>query len=201
DNLKVLLYCLRYGGQNLTDGEIARATGVAAESVGSSLEFWKQRGLFSDDAGVPLSVKSVERLREPEFTPKEISDIVKENKEVDYLFGLIEKREGKLKHHTQKTLVRIIEHHKMKPEVLIMLAEYSFSVGKFTPSYIQKVAVDWLDCGINDIESAEKKIKELKDAVESAQKSKQSEIKKHSKKPSFDLDELKKQIMEEYGDD
>jgi DnaD/phage-associated family protein len=201
DNLKVLLYCLRYGGQSLSDGEIARATNVGVESVNSSLEFWKQRGLFSEQtasADIPLSVKKVEAERDPEFAPKEISSIAKDDETVKYIFEKVQLQKGKITHTEQKTIVQIIEYHNMKPDVLLMLVEYCFGANKFSPKYIKTVALDWLNNGINTHESASLKIKELEELENARHGPQKTKTEKTGKKSSFDLDELEKQIMEEY---
>jgi len=208
DNLKVLLYCLRHAGADISDGEIARATGVKQESVRTSMEFWEQRGLFAESekaagANVTVSggVRKIEAYRDPEYAPSEISEIIKEDKTIKYIFEQIENKKGKVTHTVGKTLTQIIEYYSMKPEVLLMLVEYCFSKNKFTPSYLKTVALDWLDNGINSVDSAERKIRELNEAEkEKLDDREQPKPVKKSRKASFDLDELDRQIMEEYGD-
>ncbi|MCL1881564.1 MAG: DnaD domain protein [Oscillospiraceae bacterium] len=42
-HLKVLMYCIRHSGKQLTEGEISRATGVSSDEVQSAFLFWEQR--------------------------------------------------------------------------------------------------------------------------------------------------------------
>ena len=42
DQLKVLLYILRYSGRTITDEEISRNTGVSLSDVADSVMFWQQ---------------------------------------------------------------------------------------------------------------------------------------------------------------
>jgi DnaD/phage-associated family protein len=263
DNLKVLLYCLRHAGQGLSAGEISRATGVAPDNVTSSFEFWRQRGLFGslkhDNPVTPPGTAKTAALleRDYEFSPIEISDTIKNNKDVQYLFECAEKLYARpLKHHEQSTLTVIIEQVGMHPGVALMLLEYCFSIGKNRVDSIKKIARSWLDEGINSIESADSHIKLLKEyntaenklirllKIKDIPDSKKPLLRKwlyefnHSiekiyevyqktlertgkleytymdkvlsnlnesktvtsaaEKPSYDLDELDKQIMEEY---
>jgi len=168
DNLKVLLYCLRHAGQELSVGEISRATGIPPDNVTTSLEFWRQRQTTSEDvnAGAPPPVKSSPALieRDYDFSPKEISDTIKSSKDVDYLFKRCEELYGRpLKHNEQKALAVIIEEYGMKPEVALMLMEYCFSIDKNTTFYIKKTAKNWIEQGINSVVSAESEIKHLKE--------------------------------------
>jgi DnaD/phage-associated family protein len=169
DNLKVLLYCLRHAGKSLSAGEISRAVSVAEENVASSFDFWKQRGLFDSveraALGEPVPVSKSPPIieRDYEFSPSEISDIIKDSNDVKYLFKCAESLHGRpLKPTEQKALAVIIEEYRMKPEIALMLMEYCFSIGKSSPSYIKKAAAAWLEQGIDSIESAEAHIKHLK---------------------------------------
>jgi len=165
DNLKVLLYCLRHSGTALSEGEISRATGVAAENVNASFEFWKQRGLFDNaeitkiESLADKAVKKVNLERDPQFSPAEISDTVKNSKDVEYLFKRAEELYGRpLKNHEQQSLAVIIEDAGMKPAIALMLMEYCFSIGKSTPAFIRKMAKDWVEREINSLETAEVEI-------------------------------------------
>ena len=210
DNLKVLLYCLRHAGQGVTAGEISRATGIAPDNVTSSLEFWGQRM----ETDVPMiqspkesaeTAKKISTLleRDYDFSPKEISDTIKGSEDVDYLFKRCEELYGRpLKHNEQKAMAVIIEDVGINPGVALMLMEYCFSIDKTKPSYIKTVAKNWYAEGINTIADAEKKIKQIKEYAVEINKAKDSESGKLNQEntapPSFDLDELDKQIMQEY---
>jgi len=201
DNLKVLLYCLRHAGADLSDGEIARATGVKQESVKTSVEFWEQRGLFAESEKAVAVTRIREAYRDPLYAPSEISEIIKADNTIKYIIEQIVNKKGKVTYTEQNTVMQIVEYYGMRPEVLLMLVEYSFSKeDRFKAKYIKTVALDWLDNGINSVDSAEKKIRELNEAEKSKPEEHKGKSSKKDKKASFDLDELDKQIMEEYGD-
>ncbi|MCL1788829.1 MAG: DnaD domain protein [Oscillospiraceae bacterium] len=173
DNLKVLLYCLRYAGQTLSVGEVSRATGIPPDNVTSSLEFWQQRMATGNETSLIFSDKKIEfTKKEPtelldrdyDFSPKEISEIIKNSKDVDYLFKRCEELYGRpLKHNEQKALAVIVEDAGMNAEVALMLMVFCFSINKTTVNYIKKTAKNWIEQGIDSHELAEGKIKSLKE--------------------------------------
>ena len=181
DNLKVLLYCLRHsgsGGQAVSAGEIARASGISVDNVESSLEFWQQMmGRFSLStesacvsvpvpASVPVSapsspdsgVKKAKALltRDCQFAPTEIADIVKSSKDIEYFFQRAEDLYGKpLTHSQRNSLSVIVEEINMSAAVALMLIEYCFSIKKSNMRYIKKVAENWIEKGIDSVPAAE----------------------------------------------
>ena len=192
DNLKILLYSLRHCGQDLSAGEISRATGVPPDNVITSLEFWKQQSLFMESAKpeqpssvsatastasisanfgtVPHnSLSQAEKARQLlkhdyEFSPSEITDLIKNSEKTDYLYKRAEELYGRLlKPHEQSTLAVIVEQIGMRAEVAVMLLEYCFSIGKKRTNNIKDTAQSWLELGIDSVESAESHLKQLKE--------------------------------------
>jgi DnaD/phage-associated family protein len=202
-DLKVLLYCFRHSGQVLTEGEISRATGVAPAQVTVSLELCKKimndNPTQSENRSLSKESKAKAKVmleRDHEFTPKEISDTIKSSKDVENLFKCCEGMYGRpLKHTEQKALAIIIEEVGMKPEVALMLMGYCFSVEKTSSGYIKAVAKNWLEQGVNTISLAELHIKQLNENAGSKSNQENNE----AAMSSFDLDELDRQIMEEYN--
>jgi len=206
DNLKVLLYCLRHSDAEITDGEISRATGVKAENVKTSMEFWEQRGLFAERKNTDnheralASVRKVESKREPAYSQSDVAGIIRNDKTLKYIYEKIEEREGTVNFTAEQVLTQLTEYYQMKPEVLLMLVEYSFSTGKYSPAYIKRAALDWIDKGIDTVVKAEALLKEIEESQKLAQTAKKTKKTRKIRKTSIDLEELNRQIMEEYGD-
>jgi DnaD/phage-associated family protein len=213
-HLKVLLYCLRHAGTALSAGEISRATGVAPDDVTTSLEFWRQRVAASGLPENPTFSESVAESEKKaeikkanallsadyEFSPKEISDVIRDDPNAKYLFERAEDLYGRpLRHNENKALTVILQEVGIKPEVALMLLEYCFTVEKTTPNYIKTVAKDWFKQGIDSFEKADTHIKQLMETKEEkAAKKSRAKTQDSATPSSFDLDELDKQIMEEY---
>lgn len=109
-----------------------------------------------------ITAKKVELLREPEFTPKEIANTVKDNDAVSFLFQTCESLLGRtLRHNEQNSLVAIIDDTGIPVEVAIMMIDYCNSIDKLAPAYLKTLAASWMEEGITTIELAENKIRAL----------------------------------------
>jgi DnaD/phage-associated family protein len=179
-HLKVMLYCLRHSGQDLSVGEVSRATGIASDDVTSAFEFWRQRLGFSaiHNTAIPADEASgiaVSAVGEPaevlvlpfasktkllesdyEFSPKEITALIEDDSDIAYLFRRAEDLYGRpLKTNELKALTVSVAEVGIKPEVALVMLEYCFTVDKTSPYYIKTTAKDWVGCGIDDFKSAQ----------------------------------------------
>ncbi|MCL2694029.1 MAG: DnaD domain protein, partial [Oscillospiraceae bacterium] len=98
------------------------------------------------------------------FYPKEIARAVREDKGMDFLFRECERIYGRtLKHSEQNALMLMTEETGIPAECTLMLVEFCFSVGKPTPAYMKKIAADWLERDIMNINAVEEEIKILRE--------------------------------------
>jgi len=187
DHLKVLLYILNSSGTVIDAEEIAAMTGVGVGTVSDALIFWENMEVISCDeteikpkAGrvVPVSEAQTSNLNTAEksdasiraklnsdtqFPPKEIAAAVNGSQSFKYLCQVFEKLAGRPTKHSERNLLMVItEEIGLKPEVAVMLIEYCFSVDKATPAYMKSVALDWHECGIDNIVKADERIQQLK---------------------------------------
>ncbi len=189
--LKILLYLLRHGGESFSCERISEEIFLSPERVEEGINFWKQRGLFEadklgdlipvlekDEADVKSSaqtdntkavekhesiVKKIELTRTPDFPPVEIAKTARGSDKADYLFKHCEALYGRpLKHNEQNTLMIILEDTCLPVEAALILVDYCFSVSKNTPAYMRSTALEWVEAGVTTIESAEKRVGELK---------------------------------------
>ncbi len=192
NNLKVLLYFLRNASDEISMEELSKATGIKAGDAEDALMFWNEVGLFTVKEGelIPTeekptqkpvkspsdevikltsdvsqqSVKKIALERETRYYPKEIAQSVRGSKEVDFLFKFCTELFGRPLNHTeQNTLMIITEEIGIPVECTLMLLEYCSSINKATPSYIKKIALDWLERDIMTIEKVEAELKKMKD--------------------------------------
>lgn len=107
-------------------------------------------------------VRKVNLERTPDFPPVEIAQTVRNNANADFLFKQCEKLYGRpLNHNEQNTVMVILEDTCLPAEVCLILINYCFSVGKATPAYMRKTALDWSESGITTIEKAEERVARL----------------------------------------
>ncbi|MCL1831890.1 MAG: DnaD domain protein [Oscillospiraceae bacterium] len=225
NHLKVLLYCLRHSGNALSAGEISRATGVAPDDVTAAMAFWEQRSVTDTNtsapppivADVPVTntaseVKKANKVLSGDyvFSPKEIAELLENDKDVKFLFERAEVLFGRpLTRPEHGALAVIVADVGMKPEVALVLVGYCADAKKTSPSYIKTVAKDWFNRGIDSYEKAELIARELKAGVgltnpagkAAVGGAKVANVKKNkaldtATPATYDLDKLKEQIRD-----
>ncbi len=85
-----------------------------------------------------------------------------EDTSIAYLMQSADEIFGRMTSNSDKeTLLLIHEYDGLPVEVIIMLLQYAFSIGKANMRYIEKMAISWADDEITTLERAEKKIQNL----------------------------------------
>lgn len=100
----------------------------------------------------------------PEIKPtmREVDSIVKKNPDAAFVLKEAEARLGKaFSSSDTATLVWLLEWAGIAPDVLITVVEYCKTAGHAGLRYIQRVALEWQDAGIDTIEKAEERIRVL----------------------------------------
>ncbi len=181
DHIKVLLLMLRYPDREFSLADISAAAGVTADTAEDALIFWEQRGVIANNGGVltpvketvqPVSFasadiddKAVARAKltsDIQFPPREIARTVNGDDAFRCLCATFERLAGRpTKHSERNTLMVITDEIGLPSEVALMLVEYCFSMDKATPAYMKSVALDWVECGIDNIAKAEERISVL----------------------------------------
>ncbi len=100
----------------------------------------------------------------PEIKPtmQEVDGIVRKNPHAAFVLKEAEARLGKaFSSSDTATLVWLLEWAGIAPDVLVTVVEYCKTAGHPSLRYIQKVALEWQDSGIDTIEKAEERIRVL----------------------------------------
>ena len=99
--------------------------------------------------------------RRQNLTPSEIADIMKDSVDISELFKITESMMGSLNHTFQNLLIWMYDYLGLKKEVIIILISHCKSIDKTNPSYIEKVAADWADNEINDLNKAQTEVQRI----------------------------------------
>lgn len=185
--LKVLLYLLRSSGRICSDEEIAMNTGVTPQEAADAVLFWQQANVLSQQnisapsvssimsPPQPVQVQPAQTVQPPAATiqppktipkykplsPSEIADIMKNSSDVSELFKVAESILGSLSHTYQNMLIRMYDYLGMKVEVIAILLTYCKSIDKTNPAYIEKIASDWSENDINDMNAAQNEVQRI----------------------------------------
>lgn len=66
EQLQVILWLLRHGGESVSAEELAEALGISRDSVLDALDYWMDRGLVAEKSGKLLPVPQTEAPKNPE---------------------------------------------------------------------------------------------------------------------------------------
>lgn len=180
--LQVYLYILYIWNkdENLpTISELAKKLDKDKDMIENAVDFWITAGVLSkkgrdyelgmqgigDVAANTInkekSSKSGLRVR-PSYDSAEIDAVASVNKEIDYLFHEAERILDKILSPSDFELIySFVDWLGLPVEVVIMLLRFAVSRGKTGKRYLETVAIDWADKGIDTYESAEEYIREI----------------------------------------
>jgi len=176
--VKVYLYGLLHSSQPdlvITNKDIAETLDMLESDVHNAWKYWEKLGLIkinnsSDNFDVEFldlkeSIKEEPPLitqSKPTYHPKELDIYINNNSEISHLYKITEEKLGKpLSSNDASTLFGFYDWLRLPVEVIILMLEYCVSIEKRNMRYIEKVAIDWADRGIDDAHKAEAHLKQL----------------------------------------
>lgn len=179
--LKALLYIIRHEGR-ADSASVAKALGQTVGDIESIMEFWLSEGVVVADgceiAPSPAPVtetaeekaeKTVpkhEMLAAPRLSPKDVAAFAAADQSISFLLSDAQRVLGRtISHAEQEMLVNMVQYYGLKVEVILMILEFYRSEkerGKAIGiSYVNAMAKNWADEGINSITDAEAKLQDI----------------------------------------
>jgi len=175
--LKALLFVLRNGGAS-SSAKIAKALGQTSSDVDELMEFWIEEGILTDGKSEPkkappaptVEAKPAEvkkqTLSVPSLTPKDIVDATRDNEALAFLLNEAQRVLGRtISHAEQEMLVNMVNYYGLPAEVILMILEFYRSEKEkgraIGTSYINQMAKNWADEGIDTVSKAEEKLVEI----------------------------------------
>lgn len=175
--LKIYLYALsnyKKNGIVLSPADISKKLHISLDEVLLAIDYWitaevlveKGEGYAFCEGEEPEKREAKDlraHLRKrPSYTAAEIDAAASVNKNVDYLLRQAEEILGKLLSPSDFELIySFVDWLGLPVEVVIMLLRFAKSQGKLGKRYLETVAIDWAEKGIDTYESAEEYIKEI----------------------------------------
>ncbi len=173
-----ILYILEKDKKVPTVSELAKKLDKDNDAVETAIDFWITAGVLAKcGRGYSISTEEKETsvsnkkdkgtsksgLRErPSYTSAEIDAVAAQNKGIDTLFKQAEEILGRILSPSDFELIySFVDWLGLPVEVVIMLLQYAASRGKTAKRYLETVAIDWADKGIDNYESAEEYIREI----------------------------------------
>lgn len=187
--LKVLLWVLRHAGENFSEEDISSDLAMHKADVKDSMQYWIENRLISVSENKITPGQSLEKvssstsleqtcvdnindrqekvkkrmsLRPQRPDPDYINKRINESEEIKFLIQEAEIILSRpVSNSDIESFVMFHDVDGLPIDVIIMLLQYAVSVGKTNLKYIEKVAIDWGNDGIDSIEKVEEKLKQL----------------------------------------
>ena len=109
----------------------------------------------------PKGVASTYRGRP---TNEQIAAMMAKDPNIEFLFQAASEKLGKYLQLTDRSsLIYLYDWAGIPIDVILMVIQYCCSLGKRQMRYIERVALDWQDAGVNSLETAEEHIRSLEE--------------------------------------
>lgn len=177
--LKVILYLLRHNGDALSATQLAEGVGLSEADAKDAMQYWIAEGYVYEEGTTPkpmnvsatapiLPATQKVLVEVPDVLPthEQIASRTLEDPIIAGLFNEVQLKLGKtIGYDTQAKLLMMIDAYGLPPEVILTIVEYAVAHEKTAISYICKVGKNWAENGIDSLEKAEERLKQL-DATE-----------------------------------
>ena len=167
--LRVILYCLRHTYDAEIDPALmAELFSVSEEDINDALMFWAELGFIESEGPVfnpntpePQPAK-VAPPKAPRPDRKEVARRGLESPEIAFLLNEAQQKFGRmLKQSESSVLVWIYDDLGLDASIILMILQHAVQAEKVNITYIERVARDWAENGVDTIAAAEQRIVEL----------------------------------------
>lgn len=156
--------------QTILISEISNVLDILQSDIIKCMNYWKDKGLIEfeisqDTLNINFINKNNEKhnkiiiQKEMDYTEDEVTTY-SEKEEIQQLFRIAENKFAKtLSYQDRKKIIQLFDGYGLSMEIFAILITYCKDKGKTNFNYIEKVAIDWLENGIDSIEKVESYIK------------------------------------------
>ncbi len=169
EHIKVLLYIFKNSAANPEKEIISAATGVDLYDVEEALLYWADAGILLPKEQTVAAVAQSKKAVSQDILPTR-QDVAKrgaEDPKVRYLMREAQLRFGRnLKSNESKTLLWLYDDQGLDVSLILLIIQYAVQHGKSNIRFIESVAVDWVNKGIDNITDADFQLKQLAEQSE-----------------------------------
>ena len=171
-HLKVLLWLARFGQGDFNADTCAAALGVSREECEDAFCYWSDEGVLSigrrkapvsESKPVATTPAPEQPAKIPAARPKavkpQMTEVVARKQQSKAFSDLLDTASARLgrpvSNGDMETLLYLFDTAGLPAEVILMVIMYAKSQDKNNMRYIEKVALDWADRGIDTVPKAE----------------------------------------------
>lgn len=165
EHIKVLIYIMRNSDKNPSIKDIALSTDVSEYDVEEALLYWADAGILvstaqpkvADSKEKPKAVKKVVKPSRDDVARRGLED-----PKLQYLLTQAQLIFGRnLKTNEMQTFAWMYDDLGFDVSVILYIVQYAFQVEKKNIRFIESLATDWVDKGVENISDAEEQVKLL----------------------------------------
>ena len=161
EHLKVLLYMLRNNNDALSEELIAENLAMPIYDVKEALLFWSETGLLmAKEAPKPANneKKAYQKIVKP--TRDDVILLSQHDPKIQWLSNQAQLVFGRnLTENERQTLVWIYHSLGLDIDVLFVILNHAKSIDRLKVSFIQSLAIEWLEKGIDTVAAADEELR------------------------------------------
>ncbi len=199
EHIKVLIYIMRNSADLPEVEKIANETDVSVYDVKEALLFWADAGILvpkettSSTTDKPKTVKKVIKPQREDVAKRGLED-----PKIRYMLNETQLKFGRnLKTNETSTLVWLYDDQGLDVSLILLIVQYAVTHNKPNIRFIESVATDWLDKGIDNLADADEELRKLA-LGEQAWSAVQSAFGLERRKPSKKETELSVKWIDEW---
>lgn len=161
EHVKVLLYMLRNNNDALSENIISENLALPVYDVKEALLFWADAGLLmAKEAPKPANneKKAYQKIVKP--TRDDVILLSQHDPKIQWLSNQAQLVFGRnLTENERQTLVWIYHSLGLDIDVLFVILNHAKSIDRLKVSFIQSLAIEWLDKGIDTVAAADEELR------------------------------------------
>lgn len=164
EHIKILLYVMRNMSGDIPYADIASECAVSEYDVKEALLYWADCGILMPKETVAKAKKSakkvIERAEKP--TRNDVAQRGAQDAKIRYLLHETQLKFGRnLKSNEAATLVWLYDDEGMDISLILLIVTFAAAHNKTNIRFIESTAVDWLNRGISDIDTADEELRKM----------------------------------------
>ncbi len=159
EHLKVLIYILRNGSDKSCE-EIAVDTDVSVYDVKESILFWADTGILVCNNNTKEAEKNIAITRSLKPSREDVTKRGLEDPKLQYLLSQAQMIFGRnLKGNEMSTFCWLYDDLGLDASVILYIVQYAQQKNKANIRFIESLATDWYDKGVETILDAEEQVR------------------------------------------
>lgn len=162
EHIKVLIYIMRNAADLPDVEEISANTDVSVYDVKEALFFWADAGVLvqkevNSTEDRPKTVKKVLKPQREDVAKRGLED-----PKIRYMLNETQLKFGRnLKSNETSTLVWLYDDQGLDVSLILLIVQYAVTHNKKNIRFIESVATDWIDKGIDNLADADDELRKL----------------------------------------